>query len=423
MVDATIIKQTIDDFLTQKIQTTIEQKQKKAKGVFSEEEKQKIRDEYEILSWLDKVSENINKVFLNVSHVAKLTHSSSQAMSLRDNSQSDKYPYLITTQTINSHFLDSGYSDAKVSPIAEFLSFPVKNSKNQLGEFLAENASFFDKISDDKEKKEYWSSQIKQAYQSQQIRSHTLAKQIYIPIDKDDYHLVSPMYSSSVAHEIALAIKTSNDKTNTAKVARKQNAWSDEIYIFYPGIATLGVTKSNHQNVSVLNGQRGGQLYLFPTLPPKWTTNPNPPTSIKQILHKSYRGHLFSQVKYLLDIFKQNDLFINHERKKALKELIEEIVFAVCDEMLLIRKSQLSGWTKDYQIPTYLAIMIDRQILAENNFSQPEIEMYLDELKKEIVSWISQGIDDELRTKSLENLWLKIMTPILQQFYQILKAE
>lgn len=423
MTDAVIIKQTIDDFLAQKIQITIEQKQKKAKGDFSEDEKQKIRDEYEILAWLDKVAENITKVFLNVSHVAKLTHSSSQAISLRDTSQSDNYPYLITTQSVGSQYLDSGYSDAKVSPIAEFLSFQVKNSTKQLGEFLAENERFFEKVSDDKEKRGYWSSQIRQAYQSQQIRSHTLAKQIYIPIGNADYHLVSPMYSSSLAHDIALAVKASNDKENIAKLARQQNAWSEEAYIFYPKVATLGVTKSNHQNVSALNGQRGGQLYLFSALPPKWTVNPKPPTSMRQILSKSYQGHLFAQMKYLLNIFKQNDLFINFERKQVLKELIEEIVYAVCDEMMLVRKTQPAGWTKALQVPTYLAMMIDSQVLADENYSQPQIEMYLDELKQEIVAWISNGIDDKLRAKSLETLWLKIMTPILKEFYQVLKAE
>lgn len=288
---------------------------------------------------------------------------------------------------------------------------------------MAENERFFEKVSDDKEKRGYWSSQIRQAYQSQQIRSHTLAKQIYIPIGNADYHLVSPMYSSSLAHDIALAVKASNDKENIAKLARQQNAWSEEAYIFYPKVATLGVTKSNHQNVSALNGQRGGQLYLFSALPPKWTVNPKPPTSMRQILSKSYQGHLFAQMKYLLNIFKQNDLFINFERKQVLKELIEEIVYAVCDEMMLVRKTQPAGWTKALQVPTYLAMMIDSQILADENYSQPQIEMYLDELKQEIVAWISNGIDDKLRAKSLETLWLKIMTPILKEFYQVLKAE
>lgn len=195
MTDAIIIKQIIDDFLSQKIYKTIEQKQKQAKGNFSEDDKQKILDEYEIVAWLDKVAENTHKVFLNVSHVARLTHSSSQAMSSRDVSQSDKYPYLITTQSVDGRFLDNSYLGANVAQITEFLTLPVKNSKKQLGNFLSEDASFFAKITDDKEKQAYWSSQIKKAYQSQQICSHTLAKQIYIPMGNNhhhDYHLVYP---------------------------------------------------------------------------------------------------------------------------------------------------------------------------------------------------------------------------------------
>ena len=426
MTDAVIIKQIIDDFLSQKIHKDIEQKQKQAKGNFSEVDKQKIRDEHEIVAWLDKVAENTHKVFLNVSHIAKLTHSSSRAMSLRDVSQSDKYPYLITTQSVGGRFLDNGYLDANVARIADFLTFPVKDSKKQLGNFLAEDASFFAKITDDKEKQAYWSSQIKKAYQSQQICSHTLAKQIYIPMGNNhhhDYHLVSPMYSSSLAHEIALAIKASNDKTNQANLARKQNAWSDQMWVFYPNVATLGVTKSNHQNVSILNGQRNGQLYLFAALPPKWTVNPNPPTSMTQILRKIHQEHSFFKVKYLLNIFKKNDLFINYERKLALKTVIEDIIYAVCDELLFIRKNQPVGWTKNHEIPPYLSIIIDGQPFTDKKYSQPQIELYLDELKQDMVAWISKGVGDENRTKSLENLWLKIMTPILKEFYQVLKAE
>lgn len=63
MTDAIIIKQTIDDFLSQKIHKAIEQKQKQAKGNFSEDDKQKIQDEYKIVAWLDKVAENTHKVF------------------------------------------------------------------------------------------------------------------------------------------------------------------------------------------------------------------------------------------------------------------------------------------------------------------------------------------------------------------------
>lgn len=422
MTTAKIAQQAIDDFLHQKIQTTIEQKQRKAKDSFTQEDIQKIHGEYERETWLNKVAENVDKLFLNVSHVAKLTHSSSQAMSLRDSNQSDSYPYLITTQTLDSHFLDSGYSDAKVAPIAEFLSYRVADMDKQLGELLAEDESHFANISDNVEQRQYWSSQIKQAYQPQTIRSHVLAKQIYIPVG-DSYHLVSPMYSSSIAHEIALAVKYANNKDNPAKLARKQQTNFEQPYIAYPNVATLGITKSNHQNVSALNGQRRGFLYLFPTLPPKWQANPNPPTSIEQLLQLSYSGRLFSQVEYLIKVFKENKLFINHERKLLLKELIEDIVYKIFDEIMLIRHSQPSGWTENLSMPMYLRLLLDPKILHTQQFSQPEITAFFDEFKLEIAKWISLGINDEIRTKSLESLWLKIISPMMQEFYQTLKAE
>lgn len=422
MTTAMIAQQAIDDFLRQKIQITIEQKQKKAKDSFTQDDIQKIHDEYERETWLNKVAKNVDKLFLNVSHVAKLTHSSSQAMSLRDSNQSNSYPYLITTQTLDNHFLDSGYSDAKVAPIAEFLSYQVADMDKQLGELLAEDEAHFANVSDNVEQRQYWSSQIKQAYQPQTIRSHVLAKQIYIPVG-DSYHLVSPMYSSSIAHEIALAVKYANNKDNPAKLARKQQIYLAQPYIAYPNVATLGITKSNHQNVSALNGQRGGLLYLLPTLPPKWETNPNPPTSIKQLLQLGYSRRLFSQVQYLLSVFKENKLFINHERKLLLKELIEDIVYKIFDEIMLIRHSQPSGWAENRSMPMYLRLLLDPQILQNQQFSQPEITAFFDEFKLDIVQWISKGIGDDIRTKSLENLWLKIMSPIMQEFYQTLKAE
>ena len=422
MTDAIIAIQTIDEFLSQKIQSKIEQKKKQAKDNFTEDEAQKIRDEYERETWLNTVAQNVDKVFLNVSHVAKLTHSSSQAMSLRDASRSSQYPYLITTKSVNSQFLDSGYADAKVSPVAEFLSYPIAGSDKQLGELLAENEANFAKISDDIERRQYWSSQIKQAYQSKVIRSHVLAKQIYIPVD-NSYHLVSPMYSSSIAQEVATAVKYANDSSNPAKAARNQQQWYDEDYMVYPNVATLGITKSNHQNVSALNGQRGGLLYLFSALPPVWKTNPNPPTSIKQLLGQSYQGQLFAQIEYLLKVFRENELFINHQRKLQLKELIEDIIYHICDKMRLIRQTQPGGWSENHEMPMYLRLLLDSQTLQQYQFSQPEMTIFLDELKLNIAQWISKGIGDEYRTKALETLWIKIMSPILQEFYQELKAE
>ncbi len=417
------VQQAIDDFLDKKIQVTIEQKQKKLKASFTEEDAQKIRDDYKPFNWINKVVENIDELFLNVSHVAKLTHSSNQAISLKDNSESTDYPYLITTQTIGTEYLDSGYSDARYSPITQFLSYPVANSDKQLGEYLAENEAYFSKISDNKAERLYWSEEIQKAYQPKQIRSHTLAKQIYMPLGNDDYHLVSPMYSSSLAHKIYLSIKEVHDKENPIKKARKAKQWHEGTYIYYPNVATLGITKSMHQNASALNNTRKGLLYLFPALPPQWRVNPNPPTTMKQLFNQTYPKQALEHIRSLLYILNKKELFINYDRKQALKDSVEDIVAQVCDAMLLIRQTQASGWTASKDMPMYLRLFMDKDVLANNQFSQPEIKAYLNEMSAKLAGLISDGIKDTARTTKLENLWIKIATPILQNLYQTLKAE
>jgi hypothetical protein len=140
-------------------------------------------------------------VSLNVSHVAKLTHSSNKAINLIDLIPQQKYHYLLTTQTANVNESDSAYTDASYAPVAEFLSFNVIDLDKNLGQFLAEDEIYFSKISDNADVRKQWQMQISEAYVAKKLNSHVLAKQVYIPVD-DHYHVISPVKSSALAHKI-----------------------------------------------------------------------------------------------------------------------------------------------------------------------------------------------------------------------------
>lgn len=416
-------QQAIEEFLAKKIATTIEQKQKKSKDRFTEEDAQKIRNTYEIRTWISNVVENIDKLFLNVSHVAKLTHSSSQAMSLKDSITQTSYLHLVTTQTTNMDLLDNGYTNAIYSPVAEFLSYPVKNSAKKLGELLSEYEQCFALISDSKEEREAWCNQIKQAYESQKIRTHVLAKQIYIPV-AESYHLVSPMYSSSLAQHIYLAIKEAHDKDNPARVARKNHQWCEQEAIYFPNIATLGVTKSQHQNVSKLNGERDGQMYLFSSLPPKIKHNPKPPKDFEQLEKRFFYPckEELSKIKELIYVLEHNDLFLDFSKRNILIEYIQSIMEKILDMMLVIRQQYIQGWSSEYSFPMSVRLFIDEEILNTQTFSQPEIASYIGELAVELAQWINENIEQSHK-KDFEKMWCKIIIPMLQSHYQVLKAE
>lgn len=424
-------QQAIYEFLRERIEKKIEQEQKSKKDAFTENDAQKIRDKHEARTWVNYIAENTDELFLNVSHVAKLTHPSSRAMSLKDSIMQTSYLHLVTTQTTNMGLLDNGYTNAIYSPVAEFLSYPVKNSAKKLGELLSEYEQCFALISDSKEERESWCKQIKQAYESQKIRTHVLAKQIYIPV-AESCHLVTPMYSSSLTQHIYLAIQEARDKYNPAKLARKQNEWCEQPTISFPKVAVLKVTGGKGvsdiikiaRNVSLYHAERRGQLYLFSALPPKFTHNPKPPTSLKQILqHCSYNcKKIFTEIQALLYAVEKQDLFLNNTRQKILEEYIQAIMENILDTMTIVRRQYDYGWSNDYQLPMYVRLFIDGEILNTQTFSQPEIAGYIGELAVEFAQWINNKIDKSYQ-KDFEIMWCKTIIPMLQSHYRVLKAE
>ncbi|WLF83390.1 type I-F CRISPR-associated protein Csy1 [Moraxella sp. ZY210820] len=399
-------------------------KPKKSKKADTAGDDNESMQKYEPKNWFNYVAENIEKVFLNVSHIAKLTHSSSQAVNIKDSILQTEHLHLISTQTANANMLDRGYADAKFAPIAEFLTYPVENTNKQLGEILRENEQGFAKISDSQAERQAWCDAIKGAYVAQKLSSHTLAKQIYVPVSDDcEYHLLSPMYSSSLAQHIFETIKHAHDKDNPAKIAKQKGEYHQDESIYFADIATLATTKSNHQNVSFLNNQRSGQLYLFCAKPPKIRHNPNPPKSVNELLNVCYsdcKDELF-EIKKLLSVTENKALFLNDDRKNALIEHIQNIGDTIITQMLVIYQNQANGWTNNVNIPTYLKLFLDKAISEQWILSQPELMSELTQLAEEISAWISTQTHKN-RVAKLEKIYAKILLPLLQSHYWVLKA-
>lgn len=381
------------------------------------------------IAWLDKHLKNSENVFPSVTHVAKLTHSSSKAISVRDSIVQSDYLHLITTQTANIDTFDASYTNSVYQPLARFLNYPINGSEKRLGEVLSNNELCFSKISNNKEQRETWCNQIKLAYQHQP-KSYVLAKQIYLPVS-DDYHLVSPMYSSSLVDKIYHSVKDNHSSENEAKQAKEDGKYNENTVIHYPDIAVLRVTGGNKMsdiikaamNVSLLNKERLGEMYLFCAKPPKIRHNPNPPKSVNELLNVCYsdcKDELF-EIKKLLSITENKALFLNDDRKNALIEHIQNIGDTIITQMLVIYQNQANGWTDNVNLPAYLKLFLDKAISEQWILSQPELMSELTQLAEEISAWISTQTHKN-RVAKLEKIYAKILLPLLQSHYWVLKA-
>jgi CRISPR-associated protein Csy1 len=418
-----IVHASIESFLRQRIEKKIEVERKKLKDAFTADHLSKIHSDHEIVSWMNYIADNASKVSLNVSHVAKLTHSSNKAINLVDSIPQQKYTHLLTTQTAKIKDLDSAYTDASYAPVAEFLSFSVENTQKNLGQFLAESEIYFGKITNEIEVRKIWQTKIAEAYIAKKLTSHVLAKQVYIPVYQDQYHVISPVKSSALAHKVYDSITSSRSKDNPVNQARKQNQLHDGVYIRFAKPAFLSVTKSNHQNASKLNGTRRGGLLFFQALPPQWKSNTNAPKNLKQFLARCKTANCietFKEIKDLLYILKKEKLTINLNRKNILGEKIASIADEVIHQILFIEQGYVRGWSEEFELEPYIRAFLDP--IQQLNISQVEHKHHVDEFTEQVARWISQNIGDKYESRQLKAIWFNCLQPIFKEFYEVLQV-
>ena len=102
-----------------------------------------------------------------------------------------------------------------------------------------------------------------------------MAKQLYwlagdTPHDDGHYHLLQPMFSSTLAHAVHAEIQDARfgETNKAARQARRENKPAETMYRDYRNLVVRKLGGTKPQNISQLNSERGGTNYLLPSLPP-----------------------------------------------------------------------------------------------------------------------------------------------------------
>jgi len=107
--------------------------------------------------------------------------------------------------------------------------------------------------------------------------SHEMAKQLYWCAGSDSsddgqYHLLQPLFSSSLAHVVHHDINEARfgEANKVARQAFRDKAPFEGRYRDYRELVARKLGGTKPQNISQLNSERGGVNYLLASLPPKW---------------------------------------------------------------------------------------------------------------------------------------------------------
>jgi CRISPR-associated protein Csy1 len=375
--------------------------------------------------WLDWASANAKNISF-ATHVAKLTHSSIKGATNIYFDKVDKEPFFFSTSSLLEKATDVSQTDSKLSPVGKFLQLEVNNIK-MADKLKKEDMSDLESFSTNEEQLVFWKENFNGAFKDTRPSSHFLAKQMYFPID-NGYHMISPLVSSSLEQVLYEKIQYSKYKESKKNREQKKNSkYHKEVNIWYPKLAILKVTGSNHTNASPLNGKRGGIRYLFPSTPPQWESTLKPPLNYTSLFRGEYERRVWKQTKelqeYLLKIKDNNpNMYIRDNVRRNINWIIDTLFNYVAEIQNL---KELSGWSQEEgRLKESHRLWLDPYCEDELFQAKRATKEWQDEVCLDFGLWLNKKLEHKemLFVKINSDRWAKILKGRLREFERDLEV-
>lgn len=253
------------------------------------------------------------------------------------------------------------------------------------------------------------------------LASHTHGKQLYWLVGDDPrndahYHLLAPLYASSLAHRVYQGIQADRfgEPAKEARQARRDKQFHPGVIHEYPQLAVQKLGGTKPQNISQLNSERRGDNYLLASLPPSWQQRDvqlpinTRDGSIFPALGK--RPAVAEAVRSLRDFLLSGpppNVHTRNSRDQLLTELIDELLlYAV--ELWAFEP----GWSARPECNLNRAeqLWLDfRRAEQDEIFASEWRRMeWVDEIRERFANWLNARLVSKLSVGDVENsYWAK----------------
>lgn len=363
--------------------------------------------------WLSDAATRAKQISF-VSHPLKFTHTDAKGSSVyapRSDRIADE-SYLTTTTLANPRVDVVG--NAAALDVASFLQLEV-NGISLASLIAQDDMSALQLFAENDAQLNAWHQGLKQALADKDLRSHTLAKQLYFPIADNAYHLISPLYASSLAHALYQRIADSRF-TDTAKEVRKlkkEGKFSEAVTVDFLNVAvqTFGGTKP--QNVSQLNSSRGGKSFLLSCQPPSWGERKLPPSSYKNAFWREYDRRAWRTAKelkdYLISIAELDSTKPRRDKRANFVDDLIEILFQYAAEVQ--NMTECRGWSAESKLSKAEQLWLDPLCPDKEFQAERKAKDWQQDIANQFAGWLNHKLKaDQLLMKDTEyREWSKLL--------------
>lgn len=309
---------------------------------------------YEYGAWLADAARRVSQIQA-VTHVLKATHPDARGSNLRVASGSLPVHDEIGTHTLGTDVAEDVVGNAAALDVFKFLKLDVEG-RRLLDWMQAGDDDLAHALHDDEATARGWMAAFSALVrQGGQPASHEMAKQVYWhiggdPADDSQYHLLMPLFSSSLTHAVHAEIQDARfgEANQAARKARRDKAPHEGVNREYLGLVARKLGGTKPQNISQLNSERGGVNYLLASLPPYWASSQVPRLLGRKSAFGAFGGlpEVRMLVKELAGFLKTDPDPVRDTRRR--REAIEQALSAQLQAFAEgVHDAFEPGWTRD----------------------------------------------------------------------------
>lgn len=340
MTAAAQIQKTILAFIEKRLADKLEREK-------DEGRRQKLREKYQPATWIADAANRVKQIRL-VTHAIKYSHPDARGSSLCSDGCEAAGEGLVGTHTLRKQRSLDVVGNAASLDVYKFLSLEVEGvplwqrARDQDTELLAALPG------SEEENKAWVEFFATLAQDNPQPASHPLAKQVYWHLGTNEYHLLQPLFPTSLVQRVHYILREArfSDESRAAREAKRNGNPHVHGFRDWPELLIQRFGGTKPQNISQLNSERHGEAWLLPSLPPSWgQTNLRPPLHVDSLFkHLPYRFDRYAKElgRYLASVKDWNNQAIREGRARRVSEIIDELI-----EHAMMTQSLAAGWSAD----------------------------------------------------------------------------
>tara|TARA_R110002073_G_scaffold68403_1_gene169916 strand:+ start:24488 stop:25741 length:1254 start_codon:yes stop_codon:yes gene_type:complete len=396
----------MEQFLRERLQGKLE------KLAEDDPKREPLQAQFQFSTWMASAAARASQIQL-VTHSLKPIHSDAKGTNLYVLPADVRFPGLVGSGVLGNVFSRDVVGNAAALDVYKFLKVEY-GGQSILERVLQGDEMLVSALSDDAVQAQDWVSAFAGLVSSRDgVASHTKAKQIYWlvgddPNLDDHYHLLAPLYATSLAHHVYQSINEDRfgEQSKEARKARSEKKHSAEGYRDYPNLAVQKLGGTKPQNISQLNSERGGTNYLLASLPPVWKSAqvsvPNADSVFPRFGYRENVPELVNNLRVFLSDDPAPVLVTRNRRDSYLDALIDELAL-FASELLMLEP----GWSAkpECRLNEAEAFWLDpyRGDNDEVFQAKRDSEDWVPEVRHRFANWVNDALQRHLPVGDAEH--------------------